>query len=136
MQSADSQTSEDDEQEAGSAVQQRRFGVDDVQCGQPVDSVQLAKFRAACQNRKVAQKIRESEARARALAVGSATEELKREQRKRRKAYQRAKQCEDELIDAQRLTKQLQYTNSKLQQQLASTQVSSWNDKQAISSPC
>lgn len=88
-----------------------------------VDSVQLARFRAACKQKAAAQKVRESEARARALAVGSATEELRREQKKRKKAVERAKQCEIALEHAESTAQQLQYTNIKLEQQLASTEV-------------
>ena len=89
-----------------------------------VGSVQLARFRAARRQKAAAEKIRESEARARALAVGSATEELKKKKKKRKKAAERAKQCEAALDNAEQSLKQLQYTNHKLEQQLASTEVS------------
>lgn len=87
--------------------------------------MQLAAFRAARQQRAVAEAARHSETKAGALAVGSATHELRREQERCQKAVKRANKYKSALEETQSSLKQQQYINGKLQQHLASTQVQS-----------
>lgn len=88
-------------------------------------TMQLAAFRAARQQRAVAEAARHSERKAGALAVGSATQELRREQERCQKAVKRANKYKSALEETQSSLKQQQYINGKLQQHLASTQVQS-----------
>lgn len=74
---------------------------------------------------KTADALRDAEARARALAreVGSLREELRRENKKKERAVDKAQGCEETQKEALQLVNELRYTNQKLSQQLASTQV-------------
>jgi hypothetical protein len=83
----------------------------------------LAKLQV--RHRTAAADAKQTEARARVLACGSLTEELRRHQKKLHRAVGKTKAAEAAAADAQQECKQLAYTNKKLQQELASSQVSS-----------
>jgi hypothetical protein len=82
----------------------------------------LAKLQA--RHRTAAADAKQTEARARVLACGSLTEELRRHQKKLHRAVGKTKAAEAAAADAQQECKQLAYSNKKLQQELASTQAS------------
>jgi hypothetical protein len=85
-------------------------------------SAELAKLHA--KHRTAAADAKQTEARARVLACGSLTEELRRHQKKLHRAVGKTKAAEAAAADAQQECKQLVYINRKLQQELASTQAS------------
>ena len=70
--------------------------------------------------------LRNAEGRLKAMTreVGSLREEMSNEQRKLAYASERAAHAEEELRDAVALVKELQFSNKKLDQQLASTKAS------------
>jgi hypothetical protein len=82
----------------------------------------LAKLQV--RHRTAAADAKQTEARARVLACGSLTEELRRHQKKLHRAVGKTKAAEAAAADAQQEYKQLAYTNKKLQQELASSQAS------------
>lgn len=88
----------------------------------------LAKLHA--RHRTAAAGAKQTEARAQVLACGSLTEELKRHQKKLHRAVSKTKAAEAAAADAQQECKQLVYINRKLQQELASVQVSiTWHSR-------
>jgi cysteine sulfinate desulfinase/cysteine desulfurase-like protein len=98
------------------------FSDSDGESDVPSMCAKLAKLHA--RHRTAAADAKQTEARARVLACGSLTEELRRHQKKLRMAVGKAKAAEAAAADTQLECKQLSYTNKKLQQELTSTQAS------------